>query len=53
MNVDNVLGATGSMYGAVNAEFGIGTYYAKADTSLPERAQRKWERRGGDGGGGE
>ena len=36
---------------AVNAFCGDGTYYAKADTSLPERAPRKWERRGGGGGG--
>ncbi len=30
---------------AANAEFGEGTYYAKVDTSLPERQQRRWERR--------
>ncbi len=34
---------------ALNAEFGVGTYWAKTDTSLPERAPRKWERRGGNG----
>jgi len=32
---------------ALNAEFGAGTYWVKADTSLPERAPRKWERRNG------
>ena len=37
---------------AVNAVLGPGAYYAKADTSLPERAPRKWERRSGGGGGG-
>ena len=35
---------------AVNAVCGPATYYAKADTSLPERAPRKWERRNGTGG---
>ncbi|MFO1457989.1 MAG: DNA polymerase III subunit alpha [Verrucomicrobiota bacterium] len=38
---------------AVNATLGAGAYYAKADTSLPERAPRKWERRNGNGGGGD
>jgi DNA polymerase-3 subunit alpha len=33
--------------------FGPGTYYAKADLSLPERAQRRWERKSDNGGGGE
>ncbi len=37
---------------AVNSQFGAGTYWAKPDTSLPERAPRKWERRNGNGGGG-
>jgi len=30
----------------VNARFGPDTYYAKVDASLPERAPRKWEKRG-------
>jgi len=38
---------------AVDAAFGPGTYFAKADTSLPERTPRKWERRSGGGGGGD
>ena len=37
---------------AVDAAFGPGTYFAKADTALPERTPRKWERRSGGGGGG-
>ncbi|MEN9677802.1 MAG: polymerase subunit alpha [Verrucomicrobiota bacterium] len=37
---------------AANAAFGPASYYAKADTALPERAPRKWERRNGNGGGG-
>ena len=35
---------------AVNAAFGPGTYFAKADTALPERTPRKWERRPTGGG---
>ena len=31
---------------AVDAMFGENTYYTKVDTSLPERAQRRWARRG-------
>src|SRR5262249_38434363 len=31
---------------ATDALFGEQTYYAKADTSPPERPQRRWERRG-------
>jgi len=31
--------------------FGAGSYFARADNALPERAQRKWERKGGGGGG--
>ncbi|MBN8247892.1 MAG: DNA polymerase III subunit alpha, partial [Verrucomicrobia bacterium] len=34
---------------SVTAAFGPGTYHAKADTALPERAPRKWERRNGGG----
>ena len=37
---------------AVDERFGGETYYAKVDTSLPERAPRKWEKRAegnGDG----
>src|SRR5664280_1871101 len=30
---------------AADDRFGEETYYAKVDTSLPERAQRRWERR--------
>jgi hypothetical protein len=30
---------------AADELFGEETYYAKVDTSLPERAQRKWERK--------
>ena len=30
---------------AVNERFGPETYYAKVDTSLPERSPRRWERR--------
>jgi hypothetical protein len=30
---------------AVNALFGEETFYAKVDTALPERSQRRWERR--------
>ncbi len=32
---------------AVDEAFGEETYYAKADTSVPERPQRPWERRNG------
>jgi len=35
-----------------DARFGEETYYAKVDTSPPER-QRRWERKNGDNGGGE
>ncbi|MCW5556592.1 MAG: DNA polymerase III subunit alpha [Verrucomicrobiae bacterium] len=34
---------------AVNEAFGAGAYHAKADTTLPERTPRKWERRNGNG----
>ncbi|HPU56365.1 MAG TPA: DNA polymerase III subunit alpha, partial [Verrucomicrobiota bacterium] len=30
---------------AIDERFGPNTYYAKVDTSVPERAQRRWERR--------
>jgi hypothetical protein len=30
---------------AADDRFGEETYYAKVDTSLPERAPRRWERR--------
>jgi DNA polymerase-3 subunit alpha len=33
-----------------DARFGEETYYAKVDTSLPERQQRRWERKNGNGG---
>ncbi len=35
---------------AITDTFGPGIYHAVADRSLPERALRKWERRGDDGG---
>jgi DNA polymerase-3 subunit alpha len=34
---------------AVDARFGEETYYAKVDTSLPERAKRSWEKKPGNG----
>ncbi|MGO8674775.1 MAG: DNA polymerase III subunit alpha [Limisphaerales bacterium] len=34
---------------AADERFGPGTYYAKADSSLPERAPRRWERRESNG----
>jgi DNA polymerase-3 subunit alpha len=34
-----------------DARFGEETYYAKVDTSPPERAPRRWERKGGNDGG--
>ena len=36
---------------AVDRAFGEDTYYAKVDTSLPERQKRQWERRPDDNGG--
>ena len=36
---------------AADHAFGKDTYYAKVDTSLPERAKRQWERRPEDNGG--
>jgi DNA polymerase-3 subunit alpha len=36
-----------------DARFGEDTYYAKVDTSPPERAPRRWERKNGSTGGGE
>ena len=30
---------------AADDQFGEETYYAKVDTSLPERTPRRWERR--------
>jgi len=36
-----------------DARFGEETYYAKVDTSLPERQPRRWERKNGSNGGGE
>jgi DNA polymerase-3 subunit alpha len=38
---------------AANKLFGEETYYAKVDASLPERQQRRWERKNGNSGGGE
>src|SRR5882757_11287703 len=35
---------------AVDSRFGEDTYYAKVDTSLPERARRSWEKKNGSGG---
>jgi DNA polymerase-3 subunit alpha len=34
---------------AADQRFGQGTYYAKADPTLPERAPRRWERRESNG----
>jgi len=34
---------------AADEQFGEETYYVKVDTSLPERAQRRWERQAGAG----
>lgn len=34
---------------AVDDTFGENTYYAKVDSSLPERAARRWEKRASDG----
>jgi hypothetical protein len=36
---------------AFDARFGEETYYAKIDTSLPERAARRWERKPDSAGG--
>jgi len=36
---------------AADERFGEETYYAKVDTSLPERTQRRWERKNGSIGG--
>ena len=36
----------------VDGMFGEGTYFPKVDLSLPERTQRRWERKSGDGNGG-
>jgi DNA polymerase-3 subunit alpha len=36
-----------------DARFGEETYYAKVDSSLPEQAPRRWERKNGSNGGGE
>jgi DNA polymerase III subunit alpha len=33
---------------AIETRFGKDAYYAKADTSVPERALRKWEKKNGD-----
>jgi hypothetical protein len=38
---------------AANKLFGEETYYAKVDTSLPEKARRSWEKKNGSGGDGE
>jgi DNA polymerase-3 subunit alpha len=37
---------------ALDAKFGPDTYYAKADTTLPQRTQRQWEKKPGNGNGG-
>jgi DNA polymerase-3 subunit alpha len=34
---------------AIDARFGEETYYAKIDSSLPERAKRSWEKKSGNG----
>jgi hypothetical protein len=38
---------------AADEAFGDDTYYVKVDTSLPERAARKWERKNGSDSGDE
>jgi len=38
---------------AANKMFGEATYYAKVDTTLPEKARRSWEKKNGSNGGGE
>jgi DNA polymerase-3 subunit alpha len=38
---------------AVNSLLGEDTYYAKVDTSLPERQRRAWEKKPSGGGGGD
>ena len=45
-----------ALQAAVDELLGEDTYYARVDTSLPERAQRRWENKpknGGGGGGGD
>ena len=37
----------------MDARFGKDTYYAKVDMTLPEKARRSWEKKNGNGGGGE
>ena len=36
---------------AVDERFGEATYYAKVDASLPQREQRRWEKKSGNGNG--
>ncbi len=36
---------------AVDERFGEATYYAKVDASLPQREQRRWEKKSGNGSG--
>jgi len=38
------------LHQAADARFGNDTYYVKVDSSLPERAPRKWEKRSSDNG---
>jgi len=38
---------------AVDEKFGEETYYAKVDAALPDRAPRRWERRGDSNNGSE
>jgi DNA polymerase-3 subunit alpha len=45
--------ASAGLESEITDVLGPGTYFARADTSLPERAQRKWERKGSGGGGGD
>ncbi len=44
--------ATRQLQQSVDEMFGEDTYYARVDTSLPERQKKPWERRGENGGGG-
>ncbi len=41
--------ASGELEAAANEVFGPGTYYATGDKSLPERTQRRWEKKSGGG----
>ncbi len=44
---------SGALQTAVDEMFGEETYYAKVDTTMPERPKRAWEKKPDSGGGGE